>query len=145
MRRGGALWSRKHACAALPAWTHTYTPTHTHARARAHTHTQGFTGLSRTELYQRLTRVGRHHFEVGHAFSDPKSATELAWFYATSADYLFANAVHPALDLGLSPTDGPVYTHTHTLTHARARAHTHTFTHTYTHRFLITAQGWETT
>jgi uncharacterized protein (TIGR01627 family) len=71
-------------------------------------HLQAFTGLSSAELDRRLARADKHHFEVGHAFADPKSATELAWFYSTSSEYLFANAVHPALNLGLTPADGPV-------------------------------------
>jgi hypothetical protein len=44
----------------------------------------------------------KYHFEVGHSFADPRSESELAWFYATSTDYLFANAVHPALNFNLS-------------------------------------------
>jgi hypothetical protein len=55
-----------------------------------------FTGLSATELHVRLRRVGRFHFEGEHAFWNPQSSSELAWYYATSVDYLFANAVHPA-------------------------------------------------
>jgi 2-polyprenyl-3-methyl-5-hydroxy-6-metoxy-1,4-benzoquinol methylase len=72
-------------------------------------HLQAFTGLSSAELDRRLARADKHHFEeVGHAFADPKSATELVWFYSTSSEYLFANAVHPALNFSLTPADGPV-------------------------------------
>jgi len=71
-------------------------------------HLAGFTGLRESELQRRLARQGVYHFEVGHAFADPKSTTELAWFYSTSVDYLFGNAIHPALDFGLTPADGPV-------------------------------------
>jgi hypothetical protein len=55
-----------------------------------------FTGLSDAELRVRLQRKGRFHFEGEHAFWNPLTATDLAWYYATSVDYLFANAVHPA-------------------------------------------------
>jgi hypothetical protein len=55
-----------------------------------------FTGLDAAELHTRLRRVGRFHFEGEHAFWNPQSPTELAWYYATSVDYLFANAAHPA-------------------------------------------------
>jgi len=53
-----------------------------------------FTGLTDDEFYQRLTRKGRFHFEGEHLFWNPSSVTELAWFYATSIDYLFSNAIH---------------------------------------------------
>ncbi|KAI2494929.1 hypothetical protein MHU86_19574 [Fragilaria crotonensis] len=56
-----------------------------------------FTGLSSDELHLRLNRTGRFHFEGEHLFWNPTSPTELAWYYSTSVDYLFANAIHPAL------------------------------------------------
>jgi SAM-dependent methyltransferase len=55
-----------------------------------------FTGLSEEELNIRLKRTGHFHFEGEHAFWNPSTSTELAWYYATSVDYLFANAMHPA-------------------------------------------------
>lgn len=55
-----------------------------------------FTGLTDDEFNKRLTRKGRFHFEGEHAFWNPTSATELAWYYTTSIDYLFANAIHLA-------------------------------------------------
>jgi len=36
------------------------------------------------------------HFEGEHMLWNPQSATELAWFYTHSVDYLFANAIHEA-------------------------------------------------
>ena len=39
-------------------------------------------------------RKGRFHFEGEHAFWNPQSRSELAWYYATSVDYLFANSLH---------------------------------------------------
>ena len=63
---------------------------------------QQFTGLADDELRARLMRKGRFHFEGEHAFWNPTSATELAWFYATSIDYLFANAIHKATKEALS-------------------------------------------
>jgi SAM-dependent methyltransferase len=54
-----------------------------------------FTGLSKDEFQTRMQRKGRFHFEGEHAFWNPKSKTELTWYYATSIDYLFANALHP--------------------------------------------------
>ncbi len=44
----------------------------------------------------RMRRKGRFHFEGEHAFWNPTSPTELAWYYATSVDYLFGNAIHSA-------------------------------------------------
>lgn len=55
---------------------------------------QDFTGLSDEEFQTRLRRLGRFHFEGEHLFWNPQSKTELAWFYATSIDYLFANVIH---------------------------------------------------
>ena len=53
-----------------------------------------FTGLKEEELNKRMMRKGRFHFEGEHAFWNPQSRSELAWYYATSVDYLFANSVH---------------------------------------------------
>jgi SAM-dependent methyltransferase len=55
---------------------------------------QDYTGLADAEFYDRLARIGRFHFEAEHAYWNPASATELAWYYATSLNYLFANALH---------------------------------------------------
>jgi len=54
----------------------------------------GFTGLTPAELLPRLRREGRFHYASEHAFWDPKSSTELTWFYRTSVDYLFGLAWH---------------------------------------------------
>ena len=71
-------------------------------------HLQGFTGLSDSELWRRLAREGQFHFDAEHAIATPQSSRELAWYYSTSVAYLFANAIHPALDLNLQPEDAPV-------------------------------------
>lgn len=55
---------------------------------------QDFTGLADDEFYERMTRQGRFHFEGEHQFWNPASKTELAWYYTSSIDYLFANAIH---------------------------------------------------
>jgi hypothetical protein len=55
---------------------------------------QDFTGLSDDEFLKRMMRKGRFHFEGEHLFWNPVSASELAWYYSTSVDYLFANAIH---------------------------------------------------
>lgn len=55
---------------------------------------QDFTGLSDVEFMKRMMREGRFHFEGEHSFWNPESVSELAWFYATSVDYLFANSIH---------------------------------------------------
>eukprot|EP00978_Attheya_sp_CCMP212_P049027 scaffold606201_cov59-Attheya_sp.AAC.1 len=44
-----------------------------------------------------MERHGHFHFEGEHLFWNPSSATELAWYYTTSVDYLFANSMHTAL------------------------------------------------
>lgn len=69
-----------------------------------------FTGLAEPELRRRLERVAQFHFEGEHAWWGPTTTSELAWFYRTSASYLFANAIHPDVtaDLGLTVDDGPV-------------------------------------
>lgn len=72
---------------------------------------RAFTGLSDDELSTRLRRLGKHHFSVEHRFSDPKSAAELALYYRSSVGYLWANAIHPGVDikaLKLRPEDGPI-------------------------------------
>lgn len=48
------------------------------------------------------------HFDAEHAIANPQSSRELAWYYSTSVSYLFANAIHPALDLNLQSKDAPV-------------------------------------
>ena len=53
-----------------------------------------FTGLTDDEFQKRMERRGRFHFEGEHMFWNPGSKTELAWYYSTSVDYLFANVVH---------------------------------------------------
>jgi len=55
-----------------------------------------FTGLSTQEFDQRMERHSNFHFEGEHLFWNPKSATELTWYYTTSVDYLFANSLHVA-------------------------------------------------
>jgi 2-polyprenyl-3-methyl-5-hydroxy-6-metoxy-1,4-benzoquinol methylase len=57
-----------------------------------------FTGLTKQEFDQRMQRHGHFHFEGEHLFWNPSSATELAWYYTTSVDYLFANSMHLAVD-----------------------------------------------
>lgn len=52
-----------------------------------------FTGLSDDEFMKRMMRTGRFHYEGEHSFWNPGSVSELAWYYATSIDYLFANAI----------------------------------------------------
>eukprot|EP00281_Chroomonas_sp_CCMP1168_P022490 CAMPEP_0206228512 /NCGR_PEP_ID=MMETSP0047_2-20121206/9208_1 /ASSEMBLY_ACC=CAM_ASM_000192 /TAXON_ID=195065 /ORGANISM="Chroomonas mesostigmatica_cf, Strain CCMP1168" /LENGTH=310 /DNA_ID=CAMNT_0053651759 /DNA_START=92 /DNA_END=1021 /DNA_ORIENTATION=- len=71
-------------------------------------HLIGFTGLNAAELNSRLRRLGNHHFEREHRWRQPQSTTELAWYYATSVDYLFANAVHAAITVQVSHADEPV-------------------------------------
>jgi SAM-dependent methyltransferase len=61
---------------------------------------QAFTGLSDMEMEVRLRRLGRFHFEGEHDFWHPTTSSELAWYYTTSVDYLFANAIHvPNLEM----------------------------------------------
>ena len=69
-----------------------------------------FTGLAQDELENRLRRQGRFHFEGEHAFWNPQTATELAWYYSTSVDYLFANAAHSLVPIvrKLNLTHAPV-------------------------------------
>jgi SAM-dependent methyltransferase len=54
-----------------------------------------FTGLQEDEWMKRLSRIDNFHFEGEHLFWNPQSATELAWYYSSSVNYLFANALHP--------------------------------------------------
>jgi hypothetical protein len=55
---------------------------------------QDITGLSDDEFMKSMMRTGRFHFEGGHSFWNPGLVTELAWYYASSIDYIFANAIH---------------------------------------------------
>lgn len=55
---------------------------------------KGFTGLSEAEIMPRLQRQGRYHYVAEHAFWNPASSSELAWFYRSSVDYLFGLAWH---------------------------------------------------
>lgn len=70
-----------------------------------------FTGLTASEVRVRIRRLGTHHFEGEHLFRNPTSATELAWFYATSTTYIFANVIHPYNEpvTRLGVADGPVF------------------------------------
>lgn len=61
-----------------------------------------------------MQRKGRFHFAGEHIFWNPSSTIELAWYYATSIDYLFANALHTTggsrlsdLNEALSSVGGP--------------------------------------
>jgi SAM-dependent methyltransferase len=69
-----------------------------------------FTGLEEPEVMLRLQRLRQFHFEGEHAWWNPQTRTTLAWFYRTSVNYLFGNAIHQAVvhNLGLKPADGPV-------------------------------------
>lgn len=53
-----------------------------------------FTGLSRDELAARVRGHRQHNEFSEHAFVNPQSATELAWYYAHSAAFLFQTATH---------------------------------------------------
>ena len=55
-----------------------------------------FTGMPMTDVRERMARVKHFHFEEEHAFWNPQSTEQLAWYYSTSQSYLFANAVHAA-------------------------------------------------
>lgn len=69
-----------------------------------------FSGLSKTQIAERLLRKPRFHFKSEFAWQGPQDFSELAWFYRTSSGYLFANAAHPywrLLDL-LAPGPGRV-------------------------------------
>ena len=57
---------------------------------------RAFTGLAEDEFGNRAQRKGRFHFEAEHTFWNPQTSTELAWYYSTSVDYLFANVIHEA-------------------------------------------------
>ena len=61
------------------------------------THLKDFTGLTFAEVDDRLTRKGVHHFESEFNFRNPETNSELTWFYSTSINYLFANAIHHSL------------------------------------------------
>ena len=58
-----------------------------------------FTGLQEDEFLKRVRRQDNFDFEGEHLFWNPQSSTELAWYYSSSVNYLFANAMHPANDL----------------------------------------------
>eukprot|EP00923_Selenidium_pygospionis_P010676 GHVN01018662.1.p1 GENE.GHVN01018662.1~~GHVN01018662.1.p1 ORF type:complete len:222 (+),score=20.09 GHVN01018662.1:374-1039(+) len=45
-------------------------------------------------MQKRLFRVGKFHFLMEHKWWNPETSTELAWYYASSVNYLFANAIH---------------------------------------------------
>ena len=71
----------------------------------------GFTGLSPPDMMKRLRREGVFHFESEHAFWHPENARELRWYYQTSVNYMFANAIHkPAVHVigSMTPESGPV-------------------------------------
>lgn len=70
---------------------------------------QDFTGLNNSEFNERMERKGRFHFEGEHLFWNPTSKTELAWYYATSVNYLFANAIHPAVSNMLRHVENKTY------------------------------------
>ena len=55
---------------------------------------QAFTGLSKSEVMERLRRVGIFHYSAEHSFWNPSSSTELTWFYRSSIDYIFGLAWH---------------------------------------------------
>jgi len=62
-----------------------------------------FTGLNDTELRTRLRRDRQHHFYIEHKYYSPESSRELALYYRHSVGYLWGNAVHNSLDLGIIP------------------------------------------
>lgn len=70
---------------------------------------QDFTGLNNSEFNERMERKGRYHFEGEHLFWNPTSKTELAWYYTTSVNYLFANAIHPAASIQLHHVENKQY------------------------------------
>ena len=69
-----------------------------------------FTGLTEEELDKRIRRKGRFHFEGEHQFWNPETSTELAWYYSTSVNYLFANSAHTLVPIvrELNLTHAPV-------------------------------------
>lgn len=69
-----------------------------------------FSGLTDQEVNDRIRRLGMHHFAGEHKLINPKTETELAWYYFASTNYLYANAVHGYLEIleTFSPEDGPV-------------------------------------
>ncbi len=54
-----------------------------------------YTGFSRKELAPYLLRHPSKHFQSEFEWFNPKTETELRWFYRCSAAYLFGNATHP--------------------------------------------------
>lgn len=70
-----------------------------------------FTGLSKSELMDRISRKRQFHFAVEHDFHAPHSKAELAFYYRLSSCYLWANAIHAGINvnaLNLTSADGPV-------------------------------------
>lgn len=70
---------------------------------------KAFTGLGDQEFMDRLTRKGIFHFEGEHKFWNPKTNTELAWYYSTSVNYLFANALHGVWEGKIKPLTQPQF------------------------------------
>ena len=71
----------------------------------------GYTGLSREQVMQRLRREGVYHYHAEHTFWNPKTTSELTWFYRHSVNYLFGLAWHPyekIIAKRFQPADGPV-------------------------------------
>lgn len=60
-----------------------------------------YTGFYEEELQPFLLRKDERHFESEFAWANPRTRSELTWFYRCNAGYLFANAIHrpsPLLD-----------------------------------------------
>uniref|UniRef100_A0A0G4GPV8 Uncharacterized protein n=1 Tax=Chromera velia CCMP2878 TaxID=1169474 RepID=A0A0G4GPV8_9ALVE len=57
-------------------------------------HLKDFTGLSHEDVLMRLQRQGRFHYEAEYKYWNPETPQELAWYYASSVNYLFGNALH---------------------------------------------------
>ena len=71
----------------------------------------GYTGLSHEQVMKRLRREGVYHYHAEHTFWNPKTTSELTWFYRHSVNYLFGLAWHPyekIIAKRFQPTDGPV-------------------------------------
>jgi len=69
-----------------------------------------FTGLDSEALSERIRRKSVYGVDQEHAFWNPRSTGELAWFYASSVTYLFNVAVHRPVRPVKSfvPGNGPV-------------------------------------
>ena len=93
---------RRHHCGRRPSWSGRggwWNKSHRSCcEVDACQDLKDFTGLTSEEFGKRMQRRGRFHFEGEHAFWNPNSKTELAWCYASSINYLFANAVHEAAE-----------------------------------------------